>query len=228
MIRFYLIIFLLLISFASSFGQTHEFFTGFFPEVSLTKKLKNDQKLIFKIEHQDILYNNADGESQGLQFTYYRTDLMGFYDFKLNESKRIAFGVFHRFQDGANANSLIQQFASVNRLRGLRLAHRIRTDQTFTKGEPMEVRLRYRLSTEIPLSGRTLDPGEHYLIVSDEPIISLQGGEFEIENRLVFSFGKLITSSQKLEWSLDYRTDKYIQEGFRTRLWAKVGYFYSF
>jgi hypothetical protein len=228
MIRFYLTIFLLLLSFASSFGQSQEFFGGFFPEVALTKKLKSDQKLIFKIEHQDILFNNSDDQNKEFQFTHYRTDLMGFYDFKLNESKRIAFGLFHRIQDGANANRLIQQFATVNRLRGLRLAHRVRTDQTFTEGEQVEIRVRYRVSTEISLAGRTLDPGEHYLIVSDEPILSLQGGEFEIENRLVFSFGKLITSSQKLEWSLDYRTDKYIQEGFRTRLWAKVGYFYSF
>jgi hypothetical protein len=228
MIRFYLIIFLLLISFANCFGQSQEFFTGIFPEAAVTKTLKNDQKIIFKIEHQDILYNNSDGQNQELQFTHYRTDLMGFYDFKLNPSKRVAFGVFHRIQDGANANRLIQQFASVNRLRGMKLAHRIRTDQTFTKDDPVELRVRYRISTEIPLSGTTLDPGEHYLILSDEPIISFQGGEFEIENRLVFSFGRLITSSQKLEWSLDFRTDKYIQDGFRTRLWAKVGYFFSF
>lgn len=228
MIRFYLVLFLLLICYANSFGQSKEFFGGFFPEAAVTKKLKNDQKIIFKIEHQDILYNNADGESQELQFTHYRTDLMGFYDFKLNPTKRVAFGVFHRIQDGANANRLIQQFASVNRLRGLKMAHRFRTDQTLTQGDPVEFRLRYRISTEIPLSGSTLDPGEHYLVLSDEPIFGLQGGEFEIENRLVFSFGKLITSSQKLEWSLDFRTDKYIQEGFRTRLWAKVGYFYSF
>lgn len=212
----------------NSFGQNQEFFGGFFPELALTKKLKNDQKIIFKIEHQDILYNNSDDQSQELQFTHYRTDLMGFYDIRLNPSKRIAFGVFHRIQEGANSNRLIQQFASVNRLRGLKLAHRIRTDQTFVKGDVVEFRLRYRISTEIPLSGRTLDPGEHYLIFSNEPIFSLQGGEFEIENRLVLSFGKLITSSQKLEWSADFRTDKYIQEGFRTRLWAKVGYFYSF
>lgn len=228
MIRFCLLIFLLLICAVNSFGQSQEFFGGFFPELALTKKLNNDQKVIFKIEHQDILFNNADGESQELQFTHYRTDLMGFYDFKLNPTKSVAFGVFYRIQDGSNANRLIQQFASVNRLRGMKLAHRFRTDQTFTKGEEVELRFRYRISTEIPLSGRTLDPGEHYLIFSNEPIFSLQEGEFEIENRLVLSFGKLITSSQKLEWSVDYRTDKFIQEGFRARLWAKVGYFYSF
>jgi len=228
MLRFYLIIFFLLINFSVSFGQNRQFITGLFPEATLTKKLKNDQKVIFKIEHQDVLYDNFDEQGRELQFTHYRTDLMGFYDRKLNPSKSVAFGAFHRIQSGANANRIIQQFASVNRLRGMKLAHRFRTDQTFTKGESVEFRLRYRMSIEIPLSGVTLDPGEHYLVVSDEPIFGLQGGQFEIENRFVFSFGKLINSSQKLEWSIDYRTDKFIQEGFRTRLWAKVGYFYSF
>lgn len=223
-----LIIFLLLISFVNSFAQDQQFFSGFFPEATLTKKFKNDQKILFKIEHQNILYNNSGDQRDELQFSHYRTDLMSFYDFKLSPSKSIAFGVFHRIQEGANGNRLIQQFASVNRLRGMKLAHRLRTDQTFTKGDPVEMRLRYRVATEIPLSGRTLDPGEHYLVLSEEPIFSLQGGEFEIENRLAFSLGKLISSSQKLEWGLDFRTDKYIQEGFRTRLWVKVGYFYSF
>ncbi len=215
-------------SVGNSFSQDRQFFSGFFPEAAITKKLKNDQKIIFKIEHQDIFYNNSADESKEWQFTHYRTDLMSFFDVKLKPSKSIAFGVFHRIQEGANSNRVIQQFASVNRLRGMKLAHRLRTDQTFTKGESMEVRFRYRIATEIPLSGSTLDPGEHYLVLSNEPIFSFQGGEFEIENRLVFSLGKLINSSQKLEWSIDYRTDKFIQEGFRTRLWAKVGYFYSF
>lgn len=226
--RFYLFYLFLFMSFASSFGQNQQFSTGFFPELSLTKKLKNDQKITFKIEHQDILYTNSGEQRQELQFTHYRTDLMSFYDLKLNPSKSIALGVFHRIQEGANANRIIQQFASVNRLRGLKLAHRLRTDQTFTKGESIEVRLRYRIAAEIPLSGSTLDQGEHYLLLSNEPILSLQEGEFEIENRLIFSLGKLLTSSQKLEWGIDYRTDGFIQEGFRTRLWAKVGYFYSF
>ncbi|WP_425635859.1 DUF2490 domain-containing protein [Algoriphagus yeomjeoni] len=226
--KYYLTIFLLLVSLVTSFAQDRQFFTGFFPEVAITKKFKNDQKILFKIEHQDIFYNNSGDQRDEIQFTHYRTDLMGFYDFKLSPTKSVAFGVFHRIQEGANANRIIQQFASVNRLRGLKLAHRFRTDQTFTKGESLEIRLRYRIATEIPLSGSSLDPGEHYLLLSNEPIFSLQGGEFEIENRLVFSIGKLITSSQKLEWGLDYRTDKFIEEGFRTRLWAKVGYFYSF
>lgn len=218
---------LFLFFFSETFGQERRFFSGFFPEAALTKRLQNNRQVTFKIEHQDIFYDNAESNG-GTQFTHYRTDLMAFYGAKLDHSKSIAFGVFHRIQDGANANRIIQQFASVGRVRNTRIAHRFRTDQTFTSGEDTEFRLRYRIAAEFPLSGTTLEPKENYLIASNEPIFSLQGGEFEIENRLVFTLGRLLTAAQKFEISADYRIDGFVQEEFRTRLWLKVGYFYSF
>lgn len=92
----------------------------------------------------------------------------------------------------------------------------------------MEFRFRYRLAAEIPLSGTTLEPRENYLVVSNEPIFSHQSGDFEIENRFVLTVGRLLSADQKFEVSVDYRTDKYIQDGFRHRLWLKLGYFVSF
>jgi hypothetical protein len=81
---------------------------------------------------------------------------------------------------------------------------------------------------EIPLEGAEVDPGEYYLLLSEEPIFSLRGGEFEIENRTALAFGKLLNINEKLEWAVDYRIDGFIQEGFRTRLWAKISYYYNF
>ncbi|GAB5413967.1 MAG: hypothetical protein Cons2KO_15700 [Congregibacter sp.] len=204
-----------------------EFFTGLFPEAAVTKRLENGRQLTFKVEHQHITYNEAD-EDQGLQFTRYRTDLMAFYGWKLNAANSLALGVFHRVQDRSNANRLIQQFATVQRLRNLSLGHRFRTDQTFTDGEDTEFRFRYRLAAQIPLSGSKLEPHENYLMLSNEPIFSYQSGDFEIENRFVIGIGRLLSPDEKLELSIDYRTDKYIQSGFRHRLWLKVGYFASF
>lgn len=211
---------------SSAPAHSSEFFTGLFPEAAVTKRLEDGRSLTFKVEHQQITYDRDD--DHGAQFTRYRTDWMAFYGAKISHSNSIAFGVFHRVQRGVNANRLIQQFASVMRLRSMRLAHRVRTDQTFTSGEDVELRLRYRLAAEIPLSGATLEPRENYLVVSNEPIFSVQSGEFEIENRFVLTFGRLLTKDQKLEVSVDYRSDKFIQDGFRQRLWWKVGYFVSF
>jgi hypothetical protein len=204
------------------------FFTGIFPEVSLTKKLNDQYKLNFKIENQEVIFDNRDENSANPQFTHYRTDLMMFFDRSIRPGVSVALGVFHRFQDNEDANRIIQQLAILQRLRVLRINHRFRTDQTFTKNDDFEFRFRYRLSLEIPLEGAELDPGEYYMVVSEEPIFSVKGGQFEIENRTAVALGKLFTSQEKLEWGIDYRTDGYIQEGFRTRLWGKISYFYNF
>lgn len=208
-------------------AQNQVFFTGFFPELSFTKKLANENRINFKIENQHILFNNSDEVEDKFQFKHYRTDIMAFYDYRISPTKSISLGLFHRFQEDEDGNRIIQQFLALKRLRSLRLTHRLRTDQTFTKNDPIEIRLRYRLSLEIPLNGATLDPGEHYLLLSGESIFSNKGNEREIENRLAFSWGKLFLNGQKLEWSIDYRTDGYVQKPFRTRLWAKVGYYFS-
>lgn len=203
-----------------------EFFGGLFPEAAITKRLEDGRSLTFKVEHQQLVFDRED--DAGTQFTRYRTDWMAFYGAKISPSNSIALGIFHRVQDGENANRFIQQFASVMRLRNMRLAHRVRTDQTFTDGEDVELRLRYRLAAEIPLDGTSLEPGENYLVISNEPIFSVQSGDFEIENRFVATLGRLLSADEKLEVSIDYRTDKFIQEGFRQRLWLKVGYFFTF
>lgn len=204
------------------------FFTGIFPELSITKKLDQLNKFNFKIENQEILFDNRDLPTDNPQFQHYRTDLMFFYDRTLRPGISVGLGVFHRFQEDEDANRIIQQLAILQRLRNLRINHRMRTDQTFTKNDALELRFRYRFSMEIPLDGAEVDPKEFYLVVSDEPIFSYQDNDFEIENRLALALGKLYNSKEKLEWALDYRTDGYIQEGFRTRLWAKISYYYNF
>ncbi|GMQ24249.1 hypothetical protein Aoki45_09310 [Algoriphagus sp. oki45] len=210
-------------------SQTKQtFFTGFFPEASLTKRLSQTQKLNFKVENQHIVFDNRDSSSENPQFSHYRTDVMAFFDQSLRHRVSVAIGVFHRFQEGEDANRIIQQLAIQQKARSYRINHRFRTDQTFTRNQALELRFRYRMSVEIPLQGAEVDHGEHYLLSSAESIFSHKGGEFEIENRLAVSLGKFFSSKEKLEWGVDYRTDGYLQDGFRTRLWAKISYFYNF
>jgi hypothetical protein len=78
---------------------------------------------------------------------------------------------------------------------------------------------------EFPLSGNKIDPGEYYLIASNEPIFGYQADSYNIENRLVCSLGYNFTKNQKLEAGLDYRADNFLDGGLRQRLWLKVGWF---
>ncbi len=208
--------------------SNHRFFTGVFPEISVTKKINDIHRINFKIENQEIIFDNQDADSENPQFSHYRTDIMGFFDRSLRPGVSVALGLFHRFQENEDGNRIIQQLALLQKSRVVRINHRFRTDQTFTRNNPLEVRFRYRFSIEVPLQGEEVDPGEFYFLSSAESIVSHRGGNFEIENRLVSSLGKFFSKKEKLEWGLDYRTDGYLQEGFRTRLWAKVSYFYNF
>ena len=212
---------------AQAKAQEKEFFTGIFPELSLTKNLNDKQRLNFKLEHQSIFYER-NSEKSNPQWTHYRTDIMGFYDRSVKPGFNLAVGLFHRFQENGDGNRIIQQANFLNRGRGFRVNHRFRTDQTFTKGEPFEFRFRYRLTFEIPLQGLELDPGESYVLVQAESILSLKNESPDIENRMAFSWGRYWSRKEKFEIGLDYRTDRYLTDGFRTRLWPKVSYFYNF
>jgi hypothetical protein len=225
---FCLVLFWFFLSLKLQAQSNHRFFTGVFPEASLTKKLNDIHKLNFKIENQEVIFDNEDSDSENPQFSHYRTDIMGFFDRSLKPGVSVALGLFHRFQENEDGNRIIQQLALLQKSRVVRINHRFRTDQTFTRNKPLEVRFRYRLSVEVPLQGDEVDPGELYFLSSAESIFSHQGGNFEIENRLVASLGKFFNKTEKLEWGFDYRTDGYIQEGFRTRLWAKISYYYNF
>lgn len=212
----------------SSAQVQQRFFTGIFPELSLTRKVSDRHKLNFKVENQRVIFDNLDSDSENPQFSHYRTDIMAFFDRSLKPGMSIAAGLFHRFQENEDGNRIIQQFALTQKTRSVRINHRFRTDQTFTRNEALEVRFRYRLSVEVPLAGETIDPGEFYFLTSAETIFSQQAGDFEIENRLAASLGKFYDKTRKLEWGVDYRTDGYIQDGFRTRLWAKISFYYNF
>ncbi|WKN46025.1 DUF2490 domain-containing protein [Tunicatimonas pelagia] len=203
--------------------------TGFFPEASLTGSVSDWVKLTFKVESQHRSYDNRNPEDERWEYFHYRTDLQGFVTTSFNPFWKASVGYQYRLEggDGVNTHRSIQQIAYVQRLRSSRLGHRLRTDQTYHPSEATELRARYRLSFEIPLSGQSLEPGEFYLLLSDEVIYAYQGGDSEFENRLVTSLGHYFSRKAKLEAGFDYRTDRYIAEGFRTRLWFKVGGYFN-
>ncbi len=204
-------------------------YTGFFPEVALTGSVSDRVQLTFKVESQHRSYDNRASVGERWEYFHYRTDLQGFVALSLNPFWKVSGGYQYRLEGGSGANThrSIQQIAYVQGLRRFRLGHRLRTDQTYHPDEAVELRARYRLSVEIPLVGESLDPGEFYLLLSGEVIYGYQGGDSEIENRLVGSLGRYFSKRAKLEVGPDYRTDRYIAEGFRTRLWLKVGGYFS-
>lgn len=212
---------------SSSVAQKKVFFGGFFPEIAISHPVTKKLKGTFKIESQHIQFDDRLVEGSRWEYEHYRTDFQGFLGGKLNPFWKVAVGYQFRWEgSGPNHHRAIQQITFLQKLRGLRVGHRLRLDQTFfNTGKKALYRTRYRLGIEIPLAGQSLDPGELYLIASDEVIHALSEGESEIEHRLSIALGCYFGPKAKLQLGPDWRTDRFIAPGFRHRLWLKAGCF---
>lgn len=210
------------------FAQEEVFIQGFFPEMAVSKKVSDRIKLTTKVESQHGTFTRIRGENAVHQYYHDRTDLQAFAAFSIQPLIRITGGYQYRIEgSGINNHRSIQQIDFLQRNRNNRIGYRIRADQTFHPEEAPLWRMRLRVAIEWPLQGKTLDPGELYLVASNEPIYGFQNHEHTFENRLVASLGRYFSKKARLEAGLDYRTDRFLSERFRQRLWFKVGCFLS-
>lgn len=195
---------------------------GLFPEMALSHSQQN-WKYTLKVESQNYQFNNTYEEEWSYKVK--QNDLQAFIENKITPRISISAGYQYRISsDRANTHRSIQQISFVQKALRFRIGHRFRTDQTWTN-ESVLHRYRYRLSLEIPINGFSLDPKEFYLLVQDEPIVSLESGESDVENRIYGAVGYLFANAYKLQTGIDYRTDRYFVDGFRHRIWWKTGLF---
>lgn len=154
-------------------------------------------------------------------------------DVSLVVTKRIAAnitlggGYLIRAEEDAFKNRAIQQISFSKKYPGFRMAHRIMTDQTFEKNENPEFRLRYRISSEIPLEGQSIDVNEFYLKINNEYLNSWQGNDYDMEIRWVALFVYSISPLNDLEMGIDYRLDTFINGNSRNRIWLSINFFHS-
>ena len=209
------------------FAQQKRAIIGLFPEYALSYKLSDNWKLIHKIESQHGLYRRDEElEIDEVNYFHYRTDIQFFASHSLNPVAKVDAGYQLRFENGSS-HRFIQQYAWINFWKDFRLGHRLRADQTYEEDEAFLWRLRYRLSTDYPLQGGSIDPGEKYLAGSIETIVGYAQPSFEVENRYVIGIGHYFNNKHKLELSIDYRTDDHFNPRFRQRIWTKVSYYWS-
>jgi len=194
---------------------------GIIPSINIIKKFPKNWSANFKAESRQSIYN------QKLKYDYLLTD------FSLVVTKRIAAnttvggGYLLRAEDGEFENRTIQQISFSKKYSGFRMAHRVMTDQTFAKNSKPELRLRYRISSEIPLEGQSLDVKEFYLKINNEYLNSWQGHEYDLEIRGVALLGYSVSSVNDLEIGIDYRLDSFIDGDPRNRIWLSINFFHS-
>lgn len=203
--------------------STYQF--GVLPALNLNRKLKSDWSINTKIESRQLLRR---GEFNGIsdkKYKYVLTDYSLISAKKVGLNSRIAGGYLVRVEGKEVLHRLIQQFIVVQRFSGFRLAHRFLSDQTFSALQKPEFRLRYRLTSELPLNGEAVDPGEFYLKVNNEYVNSLQGTDYDLEIRLVPLLGYDLTSDFKIEAGMDYRINSFLNKNTRHSYWMSFNFF---
>ena len=198
---------------------------GAMPSINLNSKFKNDWSLNFKIESRQLLQSGIFNDNADKNYRYVLTDFSLISAKKIGLNSRLAGGYLIRIEDGELFHRFIQQYIIVQSMTGYRLAHRFLSDQTFSNSEKPEYRIRYRISSEIPLNGESVDPGELYLKVNNEYLNSIQESEYDLEIRLVPLLGFDFTDSFKIETGLDYRVSSFLKDHTRHSFWMSLNFF---
>lgn len=221
----FITIILLLLSFQNiSFSQTTYRF-GLLPTLNLNKKLRQGWSFNTKLESRQLLQRGTYGGESDKEYDYVLTDLSGIVAKKVGLNSRIAGGYLIRLEDGLFSHRFIQQYVLVQKLLGWRLAHRLSSDQTFSKAESPEYRLRYRITSEIPLNGQSVDSKEFYLKISNEYLNSLQEKKYNIEIRFIPLLGYNMNYTFKIEVGLDYRVSSFLHNSTRHSYWISFNLF---
>jgi hypothetical protein len=198
---------------------------GLLPEVNVSYRWLGKWRITGQVESmQQVWRKNEFSELQG-DYKYIRTDFTSVISYKLNPDLTLAGGYLLRFSEGETIHRSIQQISSVYKKIGVRIGHRLRTDQTFEPKESFEFRLRYRFSAELPLNGLSINDREWYLIASTEFIGSVQKRDWDYEHRVVGSLGYNFNASNKIETGLDYRLNRFLNDAPRHRVWWTISYF---
>jgi hypothetical protein len=203
--------------------STYQF--GGLPSLNMNKKLKNNWSLNSKIESRQLFRQGEINGNTEKGYKYVLTDFSLIAAKKVGLNSRIAGGYTIRSQDGELFHRFIQQYIIVREMTGFRLAHRFLSDQTFSKIEKPEIRLRYRITSEIPLNGESVDPGEFYVKLNNEYVNSFQTMKYDLEIRLIPLLGYDITDNFKIESGLDYRVNSFLNNSTRHSYWMTFNLF---
>jgi hypothetical protein len=194
---------------------------GFFPEGVLTKQINEKYFARIKIESQHGLFGETPRRKEDKNYFYYRTDLQGFIGAQLAQNIKMAVGYQYRFDPKGTHHRTIQQIAF--QPDNKRWQHRVRSDQTFEKQQPITWRIRYRMRYR-----KNISNSNAYLVLSNEILYAYQQTKMAWENRFVVGLGQKLKDGNRIEIGPDYRVDAVLGGELRTRWWLKVGWFQTF
>lgn len=194
---------------------------GILPCINVSKKFQKDWVINARAESRISIVENFD------KLDYTLTDLIVTGGKKIGSEITLMGGYLLRLNENDFQHRTIQQLIFSRNIRHIRISNRVSTDQTFSENLPVIYRLRYRLSTELPLSGQTVDPKEFFIKINHEYLGAYRKSEFDLEIRNCVFIGYVVNSSAKIEFGIDHRVNSFFDYDARNRIWNSINFFYS-
>ncbi len=223
--RRFCVFFIVVMGFQLNWAQS-SFASGILPRISLSTQMTDRIKWAGGLESRQILFDDTNQEA--FTYDYVLTDISTVLSIKIGAYGVLNGGYLLRLEGNQVAHRTIQRYNIVHRYNALRIGHRFATDQTFSRYESPEFRARYRITIEKPLLGDQIDPGEFYIKLGNEYLVSYQENETNLELRILPFLGFEMDPKSKIEFGLDYRIGNLLNEGTENDLWLSFSWFYSF
>lgn len=154
-------------------------------------------------------------------------DLSALLSYDYGPNLNLAAGFLYRFNDpfsGAVTNEIRpwQQLTTIHRAGKYRIRNRFRVEERWRESAAtgnfnFDIRLRYRLSADFPLSGERLDDREFYLNLSNEILVmpTLDRPMYFWDYRAYTGLGYRFDNRHRLEPGLEFRTRRINEVGNR-------------
>ncbi len=199
------------------------------PTFSYTKGLSNRWSVTSKLASRNtFLDTSEEGTIARYQLNFLEAQFFGTYN--LWNSNKLGIGYTFRATDLLESPGFehrsTEQIAFVTNVGNSHLAHRVRAEQR-SRTAGYTNRLRYRLSYDKPLNGQELDPGEKYIVVSDELLYTFNAVESSAENRISLSIGWLLQKGRKFEIGIQHRLDDIGSQPLEHTAWFTTTYYIS-
>lgn len=175
-------------------GQTS---IGVLPGININKSLSEGYSLNFKNEYR---LSEKEGSTH-LQLSDFSLMLGK----KLGVNHHLSVGLLSRFENSGVIPRSIIQYTYLQKIGRFKFAYRIISDQTFEENEPTLFRYRFRIMTEIPLSGQELNHKEFYLKLGNEYLSGWASKTHSFEIRGISVLGFEFNPKNKIEAGIDYR-----------------------
>lgn len=200
---------------------------GTIPEFNFAASLSKLWAIDAEIAPRFEIASGTFGETSREDIFFGLLDVTTVFNRTVGVDAKVGFGYLARFEEGTIAHRFIQQYSFTVPNYGYRIGHRFRVDQTLTPNEDIEVRLRYRISSDISLNGEFIDSNELYIKIINEYVYSFQGVEQDLEIRFVPALGYYFDDDNKFEIGIDYRLDAFLESSAEHRFWLSIGYYFS-